>query len=191
MTRAPWRLLAAAACLLVVEAGVAACQAAPNLPLGERTCLGFPPDVCRRQVEELELEGAIHGGVVAYRIVCTAPACTAAAGDGSVAVVFADGTGREGGFGYAQPVGTPPERTMGPLPVTPACVGIPAGWCAENARTGAEMIADWSTIAEITVRCSGTCSDTAGTGETRLVLRDGTAQTQGWSYDGEVPPVAP
>jgi hypothetical protein len=170
---------------------LAACAGPPNLPPGTRACVGFPAVVCARQVADLEREGAAHGGVVAYRIVCSSASCTTEQGDGTAAAVFADGTGRELGFGYAAPVGPPPEATFGPLPVTPVCLGVPAGWCAEHARAGAEMIADWSTIATITVRCTRSCSATAGDGETRVLLRDGTAQTQGWSYSGEVPPVAP
>jgi hypothetical protein len=170
---------------------LAACAGAPDLRPGERTCAGFPADVCARQVAELEREGRAHGGVVAYRVVCTSASCTSARGDGTESVVFADGTGREGGFGYAAAEGMPPEATFRPLPVAPSCLGVPAAWCAEQARAGAEMVSDWSTIATITVRCTGACSPAAGEGETRLVLRDGTARTQGWNYSGEAPPVAP
>lgn len=167
----------------MIAAGVvAACRMGPDLPPGERTCLGFPPDVCLRQVEGLNLEGSTHGGVVAYRILCTAAQCTEAAGEGTVAVVFADGTGREGGFGYAAPVGTPPERRMGPLPVVPVCLGVPADQCEEFARTSADAIADWTTIASITVRCTTTCTDRDGDGQTLLTLSDGTSTTADWGY---------
>jgi len=179
------------AAILASAALLAACAGAPNLPPGTRACVGFPADVCARRVAELEREGATHGGVVAYRIACSSASCTAEQGQGTEAVVFADRTGRELGFGYAVPVGPPPEATFGPLPVTPVCLGVPAGWCAEHARAGVEMIADWSAIATVTVRCTRSCSATAGDGETRVLLLDGTEQTQGWSYNGEVPPVAP
>jgi hypothetical protein len=178
-----WSALSVIAASALFAAGVlAGCRMGPALPTGERTCLGFPPDVCRREVEGLDLEGTTHGGVAAYRIVCTAASCTEAAGEGTVAVLFADGTGREGGFGYAAPVGTPPEGTMGPLPVAPACLGVPAGQCDEFARSGAEKVADWSTIRAITVRCTTTCTDRDGAGKTLVTLADGTTTTEDWGY---------
>jgi hypothetical protein len=177
--RAPAVLAASA---LIAAGVVASCRTAPDLPPGERTCLGFPSEVCLRQVEDLEVEGSTRGGVVAYRILCTAAQCTEAAGEGTVAVVFADGTGREGGFGYASPVGTPPEGTVGPLPVAPVCLGVPADPCEEFARSGVEHVADWSMIRAITVRCTGTCTARDGAGETLVTLADGTTTTQSWSY---------
>jgi hypothetical protein len=168
---------------ILVVGGLAACRGTPNLPPGERTCLGFPADVCRRQVEELQLEGAAHGGVVAYRILCTSGACTAERGDGTIAVVFADGRGREGGFGYAVPMGTPPERTMGPLPVVPSCIRVAPEVCDEWARTIAEEVPDWSTIRVITIRCTSAspCTEAAGDGEMVVELADGTVRTGAWS----------
>jgi hypothetical protein len=184
------RALGLLAVILVAAAGSAAC--APSLPAGTRVCVGFPAEVCQRQVADLEREGMTHGGVVAYRIVCTSGSCTAAQGEGTETVVFADGTGREGGFGYAVPVGTPaPGPSRGPLPVVPACLGVPDGWCREMARTGAETVADWSSIVAITVRCTGSCTTTKGDGETRVRLVDGSEPATGWNYNGEVPPDSP
>jgi len=77
------------------------------------------------------------------------------------------------------------------LPVAPACLGVPDGWCREMARTGAETVADWSSIAAITVRCTGSCTTTRGDGETRFRLVDGSEQAAGWNYNGEVPPASP
>jgi hypothetical protein len=178
------------AAFLVSVLLVAACRGAPNLAPGTQACVGFPADVCARQVAALGREGMPHGGVVAYRIACTSARCTAEQGEGTESVVFGDGTGRESGFAYAGAMGTPPEATFGPLPVTPACLGVPDGWCAEQARAGAEMIADWSTIATVTVRCTSTCTLTRGDGETSVLLLDGSKQTQGWNYAGEAPPPA-
>jgi hypothetical protein len=184
------RVLGLLAAALVAAAGLAAC--APSLPPGTRVCAGFPVEVCQGQVADLEQEGMAHGGVVAYRIVCTSGSCTAAQGQGTEAVVFGDGTGREGGFGYAVPVGTPPPApSRGPLPVAPACLGVPEGWCREMARTGAEGVGDWSSIAAIAVRCTGSCTTTKGDGETRVRLVDGSEQAVGWIYDGEIPPDSP
>ena len=176
------RLPALLASVLVV----AACAGAPDLLPGTRACLGFPAEVCARQVAGLDQEGVVHGGVVAYRIVCTAGPCTAAKGDGTQAVLFADGTGGESGFGYATAVETPgPPPSRAPLPVAPACLGVPPGWCTEQARTGVEGIADWSRVVAITVRCTSTCSLASGDGETRVCLRDVPDESVGWFYCGE------
>ena len=187
-----WRMLRLSAILATVAllaSACAACGGAPNLPAGTRACVGFPADVCARQVADARARGdaprrrrrlpdRLHLG-----------ALHAEQGEGNESVAFADGTGREWRVRLRRcPMGTPPEATLGPLPVTPACLGVPAGWCAEQARAGAEMIADWSTIATITVRCTSTCTTSMGDGETRVLLRDGTVQTQGWSYNGELPP---
>jgi len=184
------RIIGLLGALVMAVPAVAGC--APSLPPGERTCVGFPAEVCGRQVAELEREAMTHGGLVAYRIVCTSGSCTAAQGEGKETVVFADGSGREGGFGYASPVGPPPVApSRGPLPVTPTCLGVPDGWCTEMARTGVENVADWSSIMAVVVRCTTSCSPTVGDGETRIRLADGSEQTVGWGYNGEVPPGAP
>jgi hypothetical protein len=178
------------AALVVAAFGLGGC--APSLPPGTRVCVGFPAEVCQRQVAELEQEGMTHGGVAAYRIVCTSGQCTVERGEGTLTVVFADGSGREGGFGYAVPVGPAPAApSRGPLPVTPACLGVPEGWCREMVGTGAEGVADWTTIVAITVRCTGACTTTKGDGETRVRLADGSEHSVGWNYNGEVPPTAP
>jgi hypothetical protein len=184
------RALGLLAVTLAAAAGSAAC--APSLPPGTRVCVGFPAEVCQRQVADLVQEGMTHGGVAAYRIVCTSGSCTAAQGTGTATVVFADGTGRQGGFGYAAAVGTPPpEPSRGLLPVAPACIGVPDGWCREEARTSAEHVADWSSIVAITVHCTSTCTTTKGDGETRVRVVDGSEQATGWNYNGEVPPDPP
>jgi hypothetical protein len=181
------RVVALGATLLIAGGSVAACRSAPNLPPGEHTCLGLPVQVCREQVEELEREGMTHGGVVAYRILCAKGPCTVSAGEGTIAVVYADGSGMEGGFGYAVPLGTPPQASRGPLPVMPACVGVPAGPCEEMALAGADEIDDWSTIAAITVRCTSACTPTAGDGQTEVLRVDGTSREVGWTYSSGAP----
>ena len=176
--------------LALLTAGLGAC--APSLPPGTRACVGFPADVCERQVAELEREGMGHGGIAGYRIVCTSDGCTSSQGEGRVTVVFADGTGWDRAFGYATPIGAPPAQSPGPLPVEPVCLGVPAAWCLEMARTGAESVADWSTIASITVRCTGSCTTSGGAGETRIRLIDGSPEAiTDWNYSGEIGPESP
>ena len=178
--------------IAVLSAGLAAC--APSLPPGTRVCVGFPADVCERQLAELEREGALHGGVVGYRILCTSAVCTSAQGDGTQTVAFADGTSQAGDFGYAVPIGTPPTgQVLLPLPVEPICLGVPAEWCREMGRMGADAVADWSSIVAITVRCTDpACTTGKGTGETRVRLSDGSEKVvEGWAYSGEMPPDSP
>ena len=156
-----------------------------SLPPGTRACVGLPAEVCQREVADLEQEGTAHGGVAAYRLECTAGPCTADHGEGTLTVVFGDGTGREGGFGYAVPVGTPPSGTEPPLPVPPVCVGIPASWCEDFARTAAgDATREGQTVIAITVRCTTTCTETNGDGKTRITLADGTIVTTNWGYRG-------
>lgn len=184
------RLVAILVNLTLLAAGLVAC--APSLPPGTRECVGFPADVCQRQLVELEREGIGHGGVAGYRIVCTSGSCTSSQGEGTETVVFADGTGRDRGFGYAVPIGMPTGQTFGPLPIEPVCLGVPAEWCLEMARTGAENVADWSSIVAITVRCTGSCTTSSGDGETRVRLIDGSEQAiTGWNYNGEIGPDSP
>lgn len=176
--------------LALAAAGLGAC--APSLPPGTRACEGFPAEVCERQIAELESEGAGHGGVVGYRIVCTSAPCTSAQGGGNATVVFGDGTGWNRGFGYATPIGTPPVTFSGLLPVQPVCLGVPTAWCLDMARAGADAVADWSTIVSITVRCSGSCTTSIGDGETLIRLTDGAEQAiTAWQYSGEIGPDSP
>jgi hypothetical protein len=174
-------LLAAAGALL------AACGGPALLP-GTRDCIGFPAEVCQQQVVELQDEGRVHGGVAAYRLVCTSGICTPDGGEGKVTVVFGDGSGREGGFGYAVPLGTPPEAPSAPDPplsVTPLCRDVPQSWCQDFARSAADDAArGGQTVVSITVRCTTTCTATNGDVETRVTLSDGTAVTSVSGYRG-------
>ncbi len=182
----------AAVAILVAGVVSVAWGCAPPLAPGTRACVGFPADVCQRQVAEYTREGQAHGGLAAYRIVCTSTTCTTEQGEGTETVVFADGSSRQGGFAYARAIGPPgPPQSAGPLPVAPACLGVPAGRCEELAWTGAEQVVDWSRIVAITVRCTGVCNDEKGDGETHIRLTDGPDQTVGWSYIGKLPPRAP
>jgi hypothetical protein len=98
-------------------------------------------------------------------------------------VVFADGTGREGGFGYAVPVGPPHVGTEPPLTVVPVCLGVPRAQCEEFARAAAsDPVSAGLTVESITVRCTKTCTETNGEGESLVTLTDGTTRTSGWSY---------
>ncbi len=175
------RSLAFAVVVIAAVGLLAGC--APSLPPGTRDCAGFPADVCQRQVEDLEREGVVHGGVVAYRIVCTSGSCTTAGGEGRLTVVFADGTGREGGFGFAVPVGTPPGGTEPPLTVAPVCLGVPQSWCEDFARTAASDASNGGqTVVSITVTCATTCTEANGDVKTRVTLGDGTVVTSDAGY---------
>jgi hypothetical protein len=176
-------LLIVAGAAVGVVAGCALAGGAPNLPSGTRECVGFPAEVCQRQVQELEKEGATHGGVVAYRIVCTPGICTLAQGEGTQTVVFGDGTGREGGFGYAVPAGTPSDGAVPPLPVTPTCLGVPQSWCEDFARNAAdEAVRGGQSVVTIAVRCTTSCTGTNGDVEVRVTLGDGTVVTSTAGY---------
>ena len=144
--------MASGVAAVLALAGLAGC--APSLAPGTRECVGFPAAVCQNQVADLEQEGQDHGGVAGYRFVCTTARCDAAAGEGIAAVVFGDGTRREGGFGYGAAADAP-TATDPPLTVTPQCLGVPESWCTDFARTAAaEAVRAGETVAAITVACT-------------------------------------
>ncbi len=182
------RLTAVSSAAIAVLAGCVLAGGAAKLPPGTRECVGFPAEVCQRQVQGLERDGAAHGGVVAYRIVCTSGVCGIDQGEGTQTVVFADGTGGETGFGYAVPAATPPDDglpdgTPAPLPVTPTCIGVPAAWCEDLARSAVEEAERaGEVVVTITVVCSTTCTDRGGAGETRIGLPDGGVLPNPWEY---------
>lgn len=179
---------ALAAMALGVAAMPVLAGCAPSLVPGTRDCIGFPAEVCQREVAELDREGTTRGGVAAYRLVCTSGTCTADGGEGKLTVVFGDGSGREGSFGYAAPLGTPPgapSATQPPLTVTPLCRDVPQSWCQDLARSAAADAArGGQTVVSITVRCTTTCTATNGDVETRVTLSDGTAVTSVSGYRG-------
>jgi len=186
--------IAAMASGAAVIIAMAAC--APSLAPGTRACVGFPAEVCLTQVADLEQEGMSHGGVTAYRLVCSTGSCTSEGGEGRLTVVFGDGTGREGSFGYATPAGTPPDAqsvTEPPLTVTPACLDVPEPWCERSAQAAAsealaseavasEAVSGGKTVVSITVRCTTTCTETTGDAEMRVTLSDGTVLTSSFQY---------
>lgn len=172
---------------------------APSLAPGTRACVGFPAEVCQTQVADLEQEGMSHGGVTAYRLVCSTGSCTPENGDGRLTVVFGDGTGRDGSFGYATPAGTPPDApgateppdapgaTEPPPTVTPVCVDVPQPWCersvqAARAAAASDAASGRATVVSIAVRCTTSCSATTGDTETRVTLSDGTVLVSSLQY---------
>jgi len=184
MRRRASHAIAGLACVLASLLALAGCV--PSLAPGTRECIGFPEEVCQNRVVDLEEEGQPHGGVAGYRIVCTAATCTAAGGEGIETVVFGDGTGREGGFGYASPVDPPPAAgapTFTPPTVEPQCLGVPASWCTDLAGSAAaEAVRDGGTAASITVTCTSTCTETDGKGQTSVTLSDGRVIQSSWGY---------
>jgi hypothetical protein len=166
--------VAAIGCALAITVALAGC--APSLAPGTRECLGFPAEVCQGRVADLEEEGQAHRGVVAYHMICTAATCTAASGEGREAVVFGDGTGREGGFGYATPVDPPPGAAAPTL-------GVPASWCMDVAASAAtEAVREGGSVVSVTVACTSPCTETAGTGNTSVTLSDGRVIRSSWEY---------
>ena len=168
---------------------LAAC--APSLPSGTRACVGLPAEVCQNQVADLEQEGQGHGGLTAYRLACSTGSCTSRGGEGRLTVVFGDGTGREGNFGYATPAGNPPDApsaTEPPLTVTPVCLDVPEPWCERSAQAAAseavasEGVRGGETVVSVTVRCTTTCTGTTGDAEMRVTLSDGTVVTSSFGY---------
>jgi hypothetical protein len=136
----------------------------------------------------LSKEAATHGGLAAYRLVCTSGVCTSDEGRWIRTVVFADGTVQDSGFGYTVP-GEPPSspgRTEPPLTVAPVCVNVPQFWCEEFARSYvAEGEREGQIVASVTVECIATCTETNGDARGRVTLADGTVQgTDGFSYRG-------
>lgn len=178
----PRAAAASGVAVILALADLAGC--APSLAPGTRECVGFPAEVCQNHVADLEQEGQSHGGVAGYRFVCTAARCDATAGEGIAAVVFGDGTRREGGFGYASPAHAP-TATDPPLTVAPQCLGVPESWCTDFARTAAaEAGRAGGTVAAITVACTSTCTEARGKGETSVTMSDGRVTTSGWEYLG-------
>jgi hypothetical protein len=182
---ARWRaphVIAALAGVVVAMLGLTGC--APSLAPGTRDCVGFPVEVCQSRVADLEQEGQAHGGVAAYRMVCTAATCSAASGEGTETVVFGDGTGRDGGFGYATAADAP-TITDPPLTVAPQCLGVPETWCADLGKSAAaDATRDGGSVAAVTVACASTCTETGGKGTTSVTLSDGRVIRSGWEYLG-------
>lgn len=181
--RAP-HAIAGLACVLAGLLALAGC--APSIAPGTRECTGFPADVCQNRTADLEEEGQTHGGVAGYRIVCTAATCNAASGEGIEAVVFRDGTRREGAFGYASAVDVPPAAgapTFTPPTVAPQCLGLPASWCTDLASSAAdEAVRTGGTAVSVTVTCTSTCTESGGKGTTSVTLSDGRVIQSDWGY---------
>ena len=160
----------------------------PPLSPGTRECVGFPAEKCDAWVAALEQEATTHGGLSAYRFVCTSTVCTSQEGKGIRTVVFADGTVQDSGFGYTVP-GEPPSspgRTEPPLAVAPVCVNVPQSWCEEFARQlVASDVGEGQAVASVTVECLATCTADNGDASVRIVLADGTVlASDGFSYRG-------
>jgi hypothetical protein len=185
------RLASVASGLAAVLALADLAGCAPSLAPGTHECVGFPAEVCQNQVVDLEQEGQGHDGVAGYRFVCTTARCDATAGKGIAAVVFGDGTRREGGFGY-EAAAEAPTGTDPPLAVAPQCLGVPESWCTDFARTAAaEAIRAGGTVAGVSVACRSTCTEAVGKGETRVTMADGRVIQSGWEYLGSGPADGP
>lgn len=187
--RRDWAYVAAAIVFLSVAALALVGRAStPPLSPGMTECVGFPADKCDEWVAALEQEAAPHGGLSAYRLVCTSAVCTSQEGKGIRTVVFADGKVEDSGFGYTVP-GEPPSspgRTDAPLTVTPTCINVPRVPCEDAARTFvAEWVGEREAVASIAVECSTTCTELNGDVRALITLTDGRILTaDGYSYRG-------
>lgn len=178
--------LAAFAALAVVACSLGQPPGGPY----PRTCVDVPEEVCEGQAAAAEdALPPIHPPIAGFEVRCTAVSCTADSGEGETIVRFTDGSSTTlTGWGYATPVGTPPEgppATRDPsVPVT--CVGMPDVVCDERADevwTFDEILDADSPVASITIRCtSQSCDPDAGDGTTLVRLADGTTREIGWNY---------
>ncbi len=187
--RRDWAYIAAAIVFLSVAAlALVGRASSPPLSPGQRECIGFPAEKCDEWVAALEQEAATHGGLAAYRLVCTSNECTSQEGKGIRTAVFADGKVVDAGFGYTV-AGAPPSspgRTASPLAVAPVCVSLPQSWCEEFARQLiASDVGEGQAVASVTVECIATCTAQSGDASVRIVLADGTVlASDGFSYRG-------
>jgi hypothetical protein len=187
--RRDWAYIAAAIVFLFVAAlALVGRASSPPLSPGTRECLGFPAEKCDEWVATLEQEATTHGGLSAYRLVCTSAVCTFQEGKGIRTVVYADGKVDDSNFGYTVPREPPssPGRTEPPLTLAPTCIDVPQSWCDEFARQlVARDVGEGQAVASVTVECIATCTAQNGDASVRIVLADGTVlASDGFSYRG-------
>lgn len=185
--RRDWSFIVAAVAFLSVAALALVGRAStPPLLPGTRECTGFPAEKCDELVASLEEEAAPHGGLSAYRIVCTSATCTDQEGQGIFVVVYGDGRVEDYARGYSVPGEAPssPVRSEPSLTVAPACVGVPQLWCEEFARTlVADEVREGQVVASVTAECLATCTEESGDVRVRIELTDGTVlASDGFSY---------
>jgi hypothetical protein len=164
-----------------------------------QSCDGLPRSKCVAMVEQAEADApAGSGGVAGMWIRCTT-VCTEEAGEADYEIAYVNGLRNSGHEGWrtagpAPGAGRPPRGAVDPipLPVRPVCLGVPPGWCEEQAVAGLDAVvddpaADAAPIS-IVVRCTGgACTETQGDGVT-IVSRAGRADVEvGWSYNGALP----
>lgn len=176
---------------MVVAAGllIAACGAADDsgspLAAPPTACLGVPQGPCDDAIASME--GSFGSPVVRAIVSCTVVVCTPADGEVQIDLLLADGRRESSGYGYgsAEPQPVPINPPL--LTVVPVCLGVAFPTCkdmAENALQGAGGTGPGvrPPIVQITVRCNGVCTPTAGQGETRIDYADGTYATSSWGY---------
>ena len=181
---AAWLALAAA----LAMAGCVAGQPAPAIG---NVCEGVPARTCARILEDEEANALDPAaGVVGIEIRCSVTACTEASGEATIKVTYADGRTVTGSQGWASapeapvapPGGAPPPEPT-PLPVAPVCVGVARDQCVAFAAEGlGEVQAGNPEPVSVVVRCTSTCDEGNGDGETVVRYVDGSSNSIGWSY---------
>lgn len=169
-------VLTVAACEPVVETLVPV--GAPRID-----CQGVPPQQCQEALDMARDNS--RAPLVELVVRCTAPPCTIQQGQTEARARFADGSQQTFGSGWSgavpAPVPVPPEP-VGPLPVEPVCLGVPAQVCRDMASSAVSNLQPGSPpVASITVRCTEVCTPTNGTGESVVVFADGTSTGSSWS----------
>jgi len=181
--------------LLLAALAVAACGRGGSVvgpaPVSGQRCEGMPAVVCARIAAGAQRQAPPGAGaVVGIRIVCTTT-CTEAAGEATVTVTYANGQTSQQSQGWASPVGPPPGAPGGPAPivvptppVTPTCVGLPKAKCDEQVEGAMTSLngADPASIVTILIRCTGTCTEANGDGDTVVTLQDGRRLESSWAY---------
>jgi hypothetical protein len=185
--------------ILLAVVVVAACgadgpsEAAALEPIVD--CAGVPAERCQSAVVEAMAEPGNRPHVRAITVRCTAPSCTIQEGQMAVTVLLDDGSQITSGSGWAAAAPGAPVRGEGPevpLPVKPACIGVPPKACEQFAKASLDGLGarPVDTIVSIVVRCAAgvPCVETRGSGSTDLTFRDGTRQTSDWVYEGAISP---
>lgn len=178
------------ALMLLVAFAIGGCLPGRVAPVVGQRCEGVPAAMCAQILEDARRdapEGA--GDVVGIAIRCTIPRCTEGSGEVAVTVTYADGRTISSSQGWAQaapaapdPPGEPGNSGPTALPVEPTCAGVAREPCLEMGGLWFDDAPPGAVPVSILVRCTSTCDELRGDGETVVRFADGTSQSVGWSY---------
>lgn len=176
---------------LVAAMAMAGCAPGQPAPAIGHVCEGVPAGICAQILEDEEANALDPAaGVVGIEIRCSVTSCTEASGEATVKVTYADGRTVTGSQGWASapaapvaPLGGAPPTEPTPLPVEPLCVGVDRDQCVPFAAEGlGELQPGNPEPVSVMVRCTTTCDEGEGDGETVVRYVDGSSNTIGWSY---------